>query len=260
MKKTFPLVKEIMKMTDSLDIRVSTRFSGGNDLGKHEHEHPNLVFIIAGGCAEKRQHGTYERRAADLAYLHAGEAHETTFAAIPTRYISLDIKPVVFAENHIKEEHIINAINKSPDAKFLVLKMYREMLNNDDHTTDSIAMLFYEFASGSGRIDRKKTPHWITIVYEQLNDKWNETITLKELSKAAGVNPITISKHFSAYFGCTLGDYMRKLKIARSLSLIKQEGTLLTQTALICNFSDQSHFIRNFRNYTSFSPKQYQKL
>ena len=24
--------------------------------------------------------------------------------------------------------------------------MYREMLNRDDHTTDSIAMLFYEFA------------------------------------------------------------------------------------------------------------------
>jgi AraC family transcriptional regulator len=255
-----PLIKEITRISDSLDIRVSTRFGAGSDRGKHEHEHPNLVFILAGGCAEKRQHGTYERRAADLAYLHAGEAHETTFGAIPTRYISVDIKPVVFAENHMKEEHLINAIHKSPDAKFLVLKMYREMLHNDEHSADSIAMLFYEFASISRRIDRKKTPHWITIVNEQLNDNWNETITLKELSQVAGVNPITISKHFPAYFGCTLGDYRRKLKIARSLSLIKQQGMLLTQTAHVCNFSDQSHFIRNFRNYTSLSPKQYQKL
>ncbi|MFC0515381.1 helix-turn-helix transcriptional regulator [Mucilaginibacter angelicae] len=256
-----PLIKEITRITNNLDIRVSTRFCAGNGAGKHEHEHPNLVFILAGGCAEKRQHGTYERKVADLAYLHAGEAHETTFAEIPTRYLSVDIKPVVFAENHIKEEHLINAINKSPDAKFLVLKIYREMLHNDDHTTDSIAMLFYEFASISRRINpKKKTPHWITIVNEQLNDNWNKTITLKELSQVAGVNPITISKHFPAYFGCTLGAYMRKLKIAHSLSLIKQEGTLLTQTAHVCNFSDQSHFIRNFRNYTSLSPKQYQKL
>jgi AraC family transcriptional regulator len=260
MMMKLPLVKEITRITDSLDIRVSTRFGTGNDLGKHEHEHPNLVFILDGGCAEKRQHDTYERRTADLAYLHAGEAHETTFAETPTRYVSVDIKPVAFEENNIKEEHLINAINKSPDAKFLVLKMYREMLQNDEHSTDSINMLFYQFASISRRIDRKKTPGWITIVYELLNDKWNETITLNGLSQVAGVNPITISKHFPAYFGCTLGDYLRKLKVARSLSLIKQEGTPLTQTAHLCNFSDQSHFIRNFRNYTSLSPKQYQKL
>lgn len=255
-----PLIKEIARISDSLDIRISARFGPENGPGKHEHEHPNLVFILAGGCTEKRQHGTYERRAADLTYLHAGEAHETIFAEIPTRYISVDIKPVVFAENHMKEEHLINAIHKSPDAKFLVLKMYREMLHNDEHSADSIAMLFYQFAAVSRRIDRKKTPQWITIVKEQLNDKWNENITLNELSQAARVNPITISKHFPAYFGCTLGDYRRKLKIARSLSLIKQDGTLLTQTAHVCNFSDQSHFIRNFRSYTSFSPKQYQKL
>jgi AraC family transcriptional regulator len=255
---SFP--KALTRISDNLEIRVSTKFGTGDDLGKHEHEHPNLVFILAGGCAEKRQHATYERKAADLAYLHAGEVHETIFGAIPTRYISVDMKPVVFADNHIEEAQLINAVNKTPDAKFLLLKMYREMLNDDDHTTDSIAMLFYEFAAVARRTDRKKTPQWITIVYELLNDKWNETITLKTLSQAAGVNPITISKHFPAYFGCTLGDYMRKLKVARSLSLIKQESSTLTQTALICNFADQSHFIRNFRNYTALSPKQYQKL
>lgn len=254
------LVEEITQNTDSFNIRVSTRFGAGNGPGKHEHEHPNLVFILSGGCAEKRQHGNYERRAADLAYLHAGEAHETIFSSIPTRYLSLDIKPAAFAENNIREERLINTIHQSPDAKFLILKMYREMLQNDAHSTDSIDMLFYQFACTSKTMHKKKIPAWITIVQEILNDRWNETITLQELSRAAGVNPITISKHFSAYFGCTLGDYLRKQKVARSLSLIKHTGTPLTQIAYLCNFSDQSHFIRNFRNYTSLTPKQYQKL
>ncbi len=254
------LVEEITRITECLEIRVSTRFAAVNELGRHEHEHPNLVFILDGGCAEKRQQVTYERKAADLAYLHAGEAHETTFAAVTTRYIAIDIKPAAFAETPMKEEHLINAIHQSPDAKFLVLKMYREMLQNDAHSSDSIHMLFYQLACISQTINKKKIPAWITIVYEILNDRWNETIPLKDLSLAAGVNPITISKHFSSYFGCTLGEYRRKQKVARSLSLIKHKSTPLTQIALLCNFSDQSHFIRNFRTYTALSPKQYQKL
>ncbi|WPU95209.1 AraC family transcriptional regulator [Mucilaginibacter sabulilitoris] len=256
-----PLVKEITRITDSLNIRISDRFGAGNDSGKHEHEHANLVFILNGGCTEKRQHFTYEREAADIAFLHAGEAHETTFTEIPTRYISLDIKPNAFAENNLTEGDILNTIKKCPDAKFLVLKMYRELLYNDDLTIDSVKMLFSEFASLSLVMTVKKSPPiWVNIVYQLLNDKWNETVTLKELSQAAGVNPITISKHFPTYFACTLGSYLRKLRIERSLSLIKNEGTSLTQTAYACNFSDQSHFIRNFRIYTSLSPKQYEKL
>jgi AraC family transcriptional regulator len=256
-----PLVKEITKITESLDIRVSTRFGAANDQGKHEHEHANLVFILDGGCAEKRQHYTYERKAADLAFLHAGEAHETIFAKMPTRYISLDIKPEAFTENDLTESGILNTIRKCPDAKFLVLKMYRELLHNDDLTTDSVKMLFSEFASLSRDMATKKiTPAWVVTVHELLNDRWNETVTLKDLSQAAGVNPITISKHFPTYFACTLGSYLRKLRIERSLSLIKNKGTSLTQTAYACNFSDQSHFIRNFRAYTLLSPKQYEKL
>jgi AraC family transcriptional regulator len=145
--------------------------------------------------------------------------------------------------------------------KGIAERMYRELLFNDDHTADSVKMLFLEFASLSRVMgSMKKPPAWVNIVHELLNDKWNETITLKELSLASGVNRITISKHFPAYFACTLGSYLRKLKVERSLSLIKNDGTSLTQAAYCCNFSDQSHFIRNFRTYTSLSPKQYQKL
>lgn len=259
--KNLPLVKEIKRNTDSLNIRVSTLIGAGNGPGKHEHEHANIVFILDGGCTEKRQHYTYERRAADLAFLHAGEAHETIFTERPTCYISLDIKPEAFAENKISEGEILNTIRKSPDAKFLVLKMYRELLYSDAFTEDSVKMLFLEFASLSrvtGNVGHR--PAWVGIVYELLNDKWDETITLKELALASGVNPITISKHFPTYFACTLGSYMRKLKVERSLTMIKNDRTSLTQTAYSCNFSDQSHFIRNFRAYTSLSPREYQRL
>jgi len=244
-----------------LDIRVSTQVDAIGNPGKHYHECANLVFILEGRCLEKRQFQSFERRGADLAFLHAGEMHETTFTGLPTKYISLDIKPETFTENNISENSILNTISKSPDAKFLILKIYAELLYHDEFSADSIKMLFLKFASLSQIVGHIRTPPaWVTVVYEFLNDKWNEHITLKQLSEASGVNPITISKHFPSYFACTLGSYVRKLRVERSLSLMKNENISLTEIAYSCNFSDQSHFIRNFKYYTALSPKQYRKL
>ena len=255
------LVKNTICQVADMDIRISTQAGPAVSLGKHYHEHANLVFILYGGCLEKRQHNSYERAASDLAFLHPGEVHETIFTDLGTRYISLDIKPGAFTEGNIDENIISNAIRKSPDAKFLILKMYAELLHNDEFSADSIKMIFLEFASLSRVVGRIKTaPAWIRVVHEVLNDRWAETITLKQLSEASGVNPITISKHFSTYFACTLGNYLRKLRIDRSLSLIRNERNSLTQTAYACHFSDQSHFIRSFKAYTSLLPKEYQYL
>jgi AraC family transcriptional regulator len=253
--------KEIKKNAGGINVRFSSLRQAGNGPGKHHHDHTNIVFMLEGGCIEKRDRLICERKPADILFLHAGEAHETIFADKPTRYISLDIDPLVLSKNDLTEFQLLNSISKSPDAKFLMLKLYRELLHNDDYTSGSLQMLFLEFAALSKRIRSKNNPpYWVKVVYELLNDRWNEPLSLQELSRVAGVNPITISKHFPSYFACTLGAYMRKLKINKALSIIKSEAIPLTDTAYTCNFFDQSHFTRNFRQLTSFSPKEYQKL
>ncbi|WP_413668210.1 helix-turn-helix transcriptional regulator [Mucilaginibacter sp. Mucisp86] len=254
-------IKDLTSHAVDLDLRVSTQVDAIGNPGKHYHECTNLVFILEGRCLEKRQFQSFERRAADLAFLHAGEMHETTFTAFPTRYISLEIKPEVFAENNIDENTVLNIIKRSPDAKFLMLKIYAELLYQDDLSANSIKMLFLQFASLSQIAGHTRTlPTWVTIVYELLNDKWNENNTLKQLSEISGVNPVTISKHFPHYFACTLGNYVRKLRVERALSMMKNENISLTEVAHSCNFSDQSHFIRKFKDYTGLIPKHYRKL
>ena len=106
----------------------------------------------------------------------------------------------------------------------------------------------------------EKSPFWVKSLNELLNDCWNENPNLQDLSQILNLNPITISKHFPKYFGCTLGEYMRRIKINRSLSLIQSKNTNLTEISFQCGFSDQSHFIRTFKNQTGFLPKQFQKL
>ncbi|HMJ48390.1 MAG TPA: helix-turn-helix transcriptional regulator, partial [Ferruginibacter sp.] len=144
---------------------------------------------------------------------------------------------------------------------FLLLKMYKELMVNDVSLVTSINMLFLDLITRSVNTKyNKPCPVWVKIVREVMNDRWNDKLTLCDLAMIASVNPITISKYFRKYFYCTFGEYMRKLKIERSLSYLRTTSFSLTQTAYSCNFADQSHFTRTFKELTGFLPKQYRKL
>ena len=149
----------------------------------------------------------------------------------------------------------------SPDAKFLFLSMYRELV-----ATDSVANVALDFLL-LGLLHRFVSlkayacwPHWVKTVQALIHDRWDETLSLHELSRVAGVNPITISKHFGQYFGCTYGEYVRKLKTEKALALVRTTRQPLTEIAHVCGFADQSHFIRLFKQYTGFLPTHVRRL
>ena len=116
------LIKNITHQLEGLDVRISNQVGTGHNQGRHYHEHANLVFIMDGGYVEKRKHNSREREASDLAFLHAGVAHETIFTGLCNHYISLDIKPEVFAESGFDENAIFNTVGKCSECKISYFK------------------------------------------------------------------------------------------------------------------------------------------
>ena len=141
-----------------------------------------------------------------------------------------------------------------------MLKMYKELLANDNFSETSIQILLLSLVNDSTKLANQKKPKWALSVFEILNDKWNEKLTLNEIINLTQVHPVTISKHFTKHFACTLGEYMRKLKISKSIGLIRNKNCSLTDIAFECGFADQSHFIRTFKDITGWLPKTFQKV
>ena len=132
-----------------------------------------------------------------------------------------------------------------------------------------------EYARQAGLERQRRTLQWprrpgkvatgqdeptIIQLQDLLHSRWNENLSLQELSTLINIHPVTISKYFPRYFSCTLGEYIRKVKVEKAVDLIKQEQMSLTALAYHCGFFDQSHFIRAFKTYTGFRPKEYQQL
>lgn len=228
---------------------------------RHYHDNSHINFVLRGGILDKRVNWETERVPGELMFFHAGEPHKTIIESFPTKSINLIIEHEFLQENLATEAAINSAVDRNPYAKFIMLKIYKELVSEDVFSNDSIKMLLLNFIHANPQTDSKNThPRWIKIVAELTRDKWNELLTLKDLSEAAGVHPITISKHFPKYFSCTFGEYMRRLKIEKSLYFLKVSSLSLTEIAADCGFSDQSHFIRIFKQLTGFLPNNYKKI
>ncbi|WP_109436087.1 AraC family transcriptional regulator [Aquimarina sp. AU119] len=227
----------------------------------HSHEKPVISFVLYGGNKEYRKGKEIERLEGAINYYHAHELHKNIYTKFPSKHISLEIDDTFLTKYEHTEESIELAVTKNHDARFTFIKLLNEAEINDLQSYSSIEMLFLTFLENSlNSKDDLLFPKWMLSIRDILNDRWNENISLKELSDNVNVHPTTISKNFRTYFQCTLGEYSRKLKIDRSLDLLKSKQHSLTEIAYICGFSDQSHFTRVFKSISGYLPKEYTKV
>ena len=244
---------------DGLTVGTTDYRNGRINNARHFHDNPTICFLLRGGGVEKRNRDSYERCACDIRFYHGEELHQSIIKVFPSKCVNLELKPQFLRQYEISENIINAAVSKNPDVKFLMLKIHSELAVNDSFTNSSIKILLFAMLDATRKNFREK-PEWINQLHEVLNDRWAEQLTLEDLSLAVKVHPVTISKHFTKYFSCTMGEYMRKIKVGKSLFLIKNSKLSLTEIALQCGFADQSHFTRNFKRLTGFLPKNFRKM
>jgi hypothetical protein len=110
---------------------------------------------------------------------------------------------------------------------------------------------------------KKNVPEWARELKEIIQDQidTNLTLSLKEISESLNVHPSYLSREFSKYFDdMSFGDYIRKLRIEKSITLLDDPKYSLAEIAYLTGFSDQSHFNRIFKMYMGKSPSIYRKI
>lgn len=228
---------------------------------RHCHENPHISFVLQGGSLEKRKNKEIERLPGKITFYHSGEYHQSTHLDSSSRHINLEFYNRLLSENSITENGIADAVCRNPDTKFFLLKMYKELLANDELSGLSIKMMLLEIIANNQQFNKRcKNRLWLQKMDEILRDNLGGTISLDQLSVALNLHPVTISKQFHESYSCTLGEYVRKLRIEKALTLIKNANYSLTEIAYICGFADQSHFVRVFKTFTGLLPKAFQKL
>jgi AraC family transcriptional regulator len=86
-------------------------------------------------------------------------------------------------------------------------------------------------------------PNWLIHVKELIHNSTGAALSLTQIATQAGVHPATLTKAFPKFFHCTVGEYIRKVRIEYSLALLAKRSLSLDDVAFACGFYDASHYI-----------------
>jgi AraC family transcriptional regulator len=102
-------------------------------------------------------------------------------------------------------------------------------------------------------------PRWLRRVSELLRERCTDSWNLAAVAAEAGVHPGYLATSFRRHFGCTIGDFVRRQRIALACRALAEDDTPLADVALRAGFADQSHFTRAFKRELGLTPAAYRK-
>src|SRR6478609_5177989 len=142
------------------------------------------------------------------------------------------------------------------------LYSWAKHLQNEKHTQSPIENMLLDVYKKFLKQKSGKAPAWAQELKEIIQDQidTNLALSLKEISESLNVHPTYLSREFSKYFDdLSFGDYIRKLRIEKAVTLLKDPTHSLAEIAYLTGFSDQSHFARIFKKTIGKSPLAYRK-
>ncbi len=146
----------------------------------------------------------------------------------------------------------------------LAMRLYREFHIMDEASPLAIEGLVLELIAdlsrrAGPRSERKPAP-WLRRTREILHAQLSERIQLNDVAKAVEVHPVHLAREFRKAYGCTLGEYLRRLRIEFCCRKLSTSDVPLVQIALAAGFSSQSHFSRVFKRHTGATPNEFRSL
>lgn len=134
----------------------------------------------------------------------------------------------------------------------------REQLLNMDSISAQINMLCAYIFAQICKSDHQADMQTDYVLSMMIRSKG--TVSLKFLQKELNVSERSLERKFKQHVGISPKMFSRICGFQASLSQLKsKEYEKLSDIAYENGYSDQSHFIRTFKEFAGFSPYQYQK-
>src|SRR5262249_43578911 len=195
---------------------------------------------------------TRECRSSTLLYHPPEELHAEHFHDAGGRSFIIEMATDWLTE---VRQHLIVA-NNSADFhggvfELLARKLYREFSHLDGAAPLIIEGLMMEMlgetARRSATKERHNSPRWLQQAGELLHARFTENLTLADIAHNVGVHPVHLAQTFHKTYQCTVGDYVRNLRIEYACHELATSEKPIVDIALAAGFCDQSHFTRTFK-------------
>jgi AraC-like DNA-binding protein len=227
----------------------------------HYHENPYFTYLLEGKLFESNKKESYYLDAGSLLFHNWQDAHYNIKPPQYTRGFHIELNANWFDNYGVDTTNFEGSFAvQNPVVKSLMNNVFVESKTNDIYAKLSIETLVLDIFDSMKKTSSYKVnrPSWVSNLREFIHEE-NCDFSLRSLSDVLQIHPTHLSRDFSRYFGTTLGNYVRLIKLNKAFSLLLTSKLSVTEVGYQCGFYDQSHFTKHFKQVYGFPPKQLQR-
>lgn len=245
-------------------VLSETSYLPSQKVSPHSHERAGFCLALRGGFTEDYGKGRRSCRASTLIFRPPAEVHRNHFQNSPGRCFNIEIEPRWM--KRVNEFTAMPDVSRDYDGGLLpslALRLYQEFRRMDEVSLLVIEGLALEMLAQLSRAAKgtsRGVPPWLVQAREVVHEHFAEGWTLAKVAEAVDVHPVHLARVFRQHYHCTVGDYVRKLRIEFACREMLSSDAPLAQISLDAGFSHQSHFSATFKRLTGTTPAEYRLL
>jgi AraC family transcriptional regulator len=232
------------------------------------HVHDQVAYFgltLQGGYTEYLRQKNWEFGPATILYHPPGEAHSDKFSSQETRLFCVWLSRERF---RVVRDHATAADNSAQfthgSALQLAFRMYKEFCSLDELSPLVIEGLTLELLAETFRAAHREVKYfdqpWIKRARDLVQARFNDTLTVSDIAESVGVHPVHLTRVFRRRFGCTVGEYVRQLRVDFACRELSNSRKPLAEIASSAGFCDQAHFSRTLKRFTGMTPLEFRAV
>lgn len=245
-------------------VLTETLYTPHLKLPAHVHEHACFSFVLRGGFTESYGKKTRSCLPSSVIYLPPGDVHSDNFDGTGARCLHIELKAEVV--ERLREHSVLlkdSLVFRDKALSYLTAKLCHELTRPDSISTLAAEALALELVVESSRHTAtavsRDSQHRIERAREFIHAHFTEPLTLAGIAESIGAHPVYLAREYHRHYHCTVGEYIRRLRIEYACRQLADSKDSLAGIALSAGFCDQSHFSRTFKLLTSISPAKYRR-
>lgn len=242
-------------------VLTENRFEPAFSIPQHEHLLTHFTCVLGGGFVETYSSVELECPAGSVLIVPGSRVHCDRVGPDGAHTLSIELSPSI--HRRIAESNTVlqePAVLGEAAISRLVSRLYAEFRTSDPASLLMLSSLALEILARAERTLEKATgPGWMPAALQALHRAEGRPGSSKALAGEIGVHEAHLARTFRRIHGCTVGEYLRWLKLEEAKRRLAESTDNLTEIALNAGFYDQAHFSREFRKAFGTTPAAYRK-
>lgn len=131
--------------------------------------------------------------------------------------------------------------------------LFLELLDVIGKSKEIIPLASKEYINKSFNTDNKR----IRIIHEYFMNHYRDEIDLSQIASLVNMAEGSLCRFFKMQAGQTIFEYLNKIKVDFACKLLMNKELSITEVAFDSGFNNLSHFNKQFKQITGFTPKSF---